>query len=231
MKKSEELFHKMSGLDSGNSKVDMHIHTTWTDGKGSLSEMVRQAEGNSLVEIAVTDHIRKESVYYPDYIRELAKIREVSRISIFSGFEAKIENFGGDVDIPDNARVLADIVIASVHRLHYRGDFRYPKEFGKGELAKLERDLALAAAISGKANVIGHSGGMSIATYGSFPIDYFKEIIQCCAKCGVAFEYNYKYHSIYEGQIKGLLTRYDPFVSVGSDAHETAKVARRGFIR
>lgn len=221
----------MSEFNSSNSKIDMHIHTIWTDGQDSLSKMVKQAEDNFLIEIAITDHIRKESDYYLDYIRELNKIRETSQISIFSGFEAKIENLDGDVDISDNARAMVDIVIASVHRLPYGSSFYYPKEFEKDELAELEKNLVLAAITGGKANVIGHSGGMSIVTYGSFPLDYFKEIIQCCVECSVAFEYNYKYHSIYEGQIKELLTYYDPLVSVGSDAHETIKIANRGFIQ
>ncbi|MCR5688359.1 MAG: PHP domain-containing protein [Lachnospiraceae bacterium] len=231
MKNASELFKRMSGLNADNSRFDMHLHTTWTDGRDSAESMIAAACENHLTSIAFTDHIRKGSDYYPDYLDELASYAMRDDIRVYRGFEAKIMNPAGEVDIPDDARSAADIVVASVHRIPVGDSFVYPKELPYELLAKTERDLALAAVRRGRdCNVVGHCGGMTISAYGTFPVGYFEEVIRECAEADIAFEYNYKYHVSFENEIKELLVRYDPFVSAGSDAHDTKSVADRSFI-
>ena len=226
-----DLFHRMRDLNIRNSRIDMHMHTTWTDGKDSLENMVVQAEKNGLTEIAITDHIRKSSEYYPGYICAINGICETSHINISIGFEAKVMNKQGDVDILDEAANAADFVIASVHRLPYGDCYKLPRDIPYEELINIERDLALAV-ISKRHNitVLGHCGGMSIVAYKSFPLEYFEEVIKECAKMDVVFEYNYKYHYGFESEIKDMLYKYNPYVSVGSDAHEIGKIADRSFL-
>ncbi|MCR5591997.1 MAG: PHP domain-containing protein [Lachnospiraceae bacterium] len=234
MRKASDIFLRMSELTPDNSRMDMHMHTTWTDGARCVSEMISTAEENGLLAIAVTDHIRKESDYYPEYLKEISAWRETAGIAVFSGFEAKIMNMDGEIDIPEDAARSADIVIASVHRIPMNGTFVKPRELDYDLLAATERDLALAAirrsADDGTVNVLGHCGGMTISAYGKFPEDYFEAVIRQCSACGVAFEYNYKYHGKYERQIKELLEKYDPYVSAGSDAHDTEEICDRSFI-
>lgn len=226
------LFKKMSEMTTDNSYIDMHMHTTWTDGKNTLKEMVTQAEKNSLLEIAITDHIRSKSDYFFDYIVEIKKIREEHHINILAGFEAKIKNLDGEVDVPKEALKMADFVIASVHRLPFDNNmFKYPKELNYNELAVLEKKLSLKAIKRGKDfDVLGHCGGMTIATYGEYPLEYFEEVIQACKEYNIVFEFNYKYHHLYENEIKKLLYKYDPYISVGSDAHDIFKLSKRSFI-
>ena len=230
MRDNSEIFLRMKNLDIVNSRIDMHMHTTWTDGKDSLNDMARQAEINSLTSIAITDHIRKESDYYLHYLKDIKNIFGNFNVKIYSGFEAKIVNLKGDIDIPDEAVEKSDFVIASVHRLPYGQSYRHPKEIPFAELALLEKDLTLTAIKNNKrVSVVGHCGGMSIAAYGEFPVEYFEEIIRACVNNEIAFEYNYKYHNGYEKKLKELLIRYNPYVSIGSDAHERNRVSNRSF--
>lgn len=233
MKKTSEIFKRMSTILVDSSRLDMHIHTTWTDGKASMKEMLDRCSLNHLSMAAITDHIRSSSDYYGDYLKEIESHRDKYHFLLYGGFEAKISGSDGRIDIPKEAYDMADIIIASVHRVPYGGRLVYPRDIQQDELAQVEKDLSIAAVSNREGmypNVLGHCGGMSIAAYGSFPIEYFDEVIRACNECDTAFEFNYKYHEKYEKELKELLKKYDPYVSVGSDAHEVNRVSNRSFV-
>lgn len=229
MKDSSEVFIKMRELQAYNSRMDLHMHTNWTDGENTISEMIKKADLNGLTRIAITDHIRRESDYYSDYIESVKKVSQDFNLDVYCGFEAKILNSEGDIDIPEMAYNQADIVVASVHRIPWGEKYINPKEINHKELIDIELELALSAICNKRVNVIGHSGGMSISTYGTFPEEYFERIIVECERQNVAFEFNYKYHSKYENVLKELLYKYNPYVSLGSDAHNLDRISNRSF--
>ena len=68
MRNNSEIFLRMKDFNIYNSRIDMHMHTVWTDGKDTIIDMVKQADINRLTSIAITDHIRKKSDYYPIYL-------------------------------------------------------------------------------------------------------------------------------------------------------------------
>lgn len=229
MKDNSEVFIKMRDLNAYNSRMDFHTHTYWTDGENTISEMINRAELNGLTRIAITDHIRRESDYYTDYIESIRRNQQYTKVHVYCGFEAKILNSLGDIDIPAMAYDEADIVVASVHRIPWGKNYISPKEITYKELIDIELELALSVINNKKVNVIGHSGGMSISVYGAFPEEYFERIVSECEKQGVAFEFNYKYHSKYEKVLKELLYKYNPYVSLGSDAHNVDRLSNRSF--
>ena len=127
MQDNKKIFKRMREFDSYNSKIDMHMHTNWTDGKNSLFQMIDQANINKMNMIAITDHIRKESDYFWDYISEINKVKNKYHMRIYSGFEAKILDVYGNIDISNVAVDMADIIVASVHRISYMGKFQLQK--------------------------------------------------------------------------------------------------------
>ena len=230
MQNNKKIFKRMRELDKYNSRIDMHMHTDWTDGNNTLLQMIDRADTNGMGEIAITDHIRRESDYFFDYLNEISAVIPKYKMRIYSGFEAKILDTCGNVDISQEVVDKADVIIGSVHRIPYKEGYTLPKEIPYEQLTQIELELTLSAIKkSTKINVIGHSGGMSISAYGSFPENFFDNIIYECAKNDIAFEFNYKYHQIYESELKELLFRYNPYVSVGSDAHCVDAVSSRSF--
>ncbi len=100
-----------------------HVHTSYTDGKESLEEMVKTALELGFEYIGITDH--SVSAYYAhglsaarlnseiEYIDRLNKQYE-GKIRILKGIESDIlEN--GDLDYEDETLSKLDFVIASVH--------------------------------------------------------------------------------------------------------------------
>lgn len=102
---------------------DLHMHTTATDGKATIEEMVAAARARGLNYICITDHSQRVSMargLNPE--RLLAQWREIDRIrpslpkgfTLLKGIECDILERGG-MDLPDEVLAQADFVIGSVH--------------------------------------------------------------------------------------------------------------------
>lgn len=102
---------------------DLHMHTTATDGRASLEEMVAAARARGLSYIAITDHSQRVSMARGlDPQRLLAQWAEIDALNkrlgkeftVLKGIECDILEQGG-MDLPDEVLSQADWVLASVH--------------------------------------------------------------------------------------------------------------------
>jgi putative hydrolase len=142
-----------------------------------------------------------------------------SDLPILVGFEAKIRDFQGDLDVSIEVRRMSDIQIGSVHRFPLGRKLLSPKDLGKRICQEVELELSIAAIRKQQMSILGHPGGMSIKTFGTFPMEYFREIIAECSYNNIVFELNSTYHAgIYSG-LQPMLQQHNPYVSFGSDAH------------
>jgi DNA polymerase (family 10) len=91
---------------------DLHCHTTWSDGKHTLEQMVRAARERGYEYLAVTDHPRgtlAEQDLEIDALNErLAPFR------ILKGIEVNVR-IDGSLSLPDEALAERDWVMASLH--------------------------------------------------------------------------------------------------------------------
>jgi DNA polymerase (family 10) len=101
---------------------DLHMHTTETDGKATLEEMVAAAKARGLKYIAITDHSKRVSMANGlDGRRLLQQWEQIDRlnekvkgIKVLKGVEVDILEKGG-LDIEDKVLAEADWIVASVH--------------------------------------------------------------------------------------------------------------------
>jgi DNA polymerase (family 10) len=102
---------------------DLHMHTTESDGRASLAEMVAAAQARGLRYIAITDHSQRVTMargLNPQ--RLLAQWQEIDQLNrqldgdflVLKGIECDILEEGG-MDLPDEVLAQADWVLASVH--------------------------------------------------------------------------------------------------------------------
>lgn len=109
-------------IERGDIQGDLHMHTTATDGKATLEEMVEGAKQRGLKYIAITDHSKRVSMANgldADRLRrqwvEIDELnRRVSGITVLKGVEVDILEKGG-LDLDDDVLSEADWVVASVH--------------------------------------------------------------------------------------------------------------------
>src|SRR5260370_14866653 len=101
----------------------VHCHSTWSDGKASIEEMVRAAQALGAEFITITDHSR--AAHYangldPERLKrqwdEIAQVQErFPHFRTFRGSDVDILEEGG-LDWPDEILDELDVVICSVHQ-------------------------------------------------------------------------------------------------------------------
>jgi DNA polymerase (family X) len=106
-----------------NLRADLHMHSTWSDGKATILEMARAARERGLDYIAITDHSASLGIANGlsiERLREQAdEIKEANEIMgrdflILHGTEMEIRA-DGTLDFPDEVLAELDFVIASLH--------------------------------------------------------------------------------------------------------------------
>ena len=212
-------FKNYSQINSDYLLSDMHMHSTWTDGMGSIEENIIQAKSIGIKRIAATDHIRSSSTYFKDYSIEINELRNKHSFEIYIGFEAKVNDFEGNIDVSPNDLAQSEISICSVHRFPIGRKLIAASDFNIQTAQEIELELSIAAITKGGFTVMGHPGGMSIRAHKTFNINYFEEIIIACKKHNIAFDFNSSYHQDFKQDLIKLFIKHDPLISIGSDAH------------
>ena len=109
-------------IEESDLRCDLHLHTDWSDGRGTIQQMVAAAASLGHEYIAITDHSESSRVangLTPE--RLLAQIQQVREINaeidgmeVLAGSEVDILK-DGSLDFPDELLAQLDIVVASVH--------------------------------------------------------------------------------------------------------------------
>lgn len=110
-------------VQTGDILGDLHVHSTWSDGRLSILEMAKAAQDRGLQYIVITDHSQSLGIGNGLSIERLqdqaSEIREANEImgptfQILHGTEMEIKA-DGSLDYPDDVLAELDFVIASLH--------------------------------------------------------------------------------------------------------------------
>ncbi|MDH7513389.1 MAG: DNA polymerase/3'-5' exonuclease PolX [Clostridiales bacterium] len=101
---------------------DLHVHTTWSDGRSSLEDMAEAAKRLGYEYLAVSDHSKHVTVAHGlDEKRLSQQIKEIDRLNgklkglrLLKSIELDILE-SGSLDLPDRVLEDLDLVICSVH--------------------------------------------------------------------------------------------------------------------
>ena len=101
---------------------DLHMHSTWSDGRDSIEEMAFAGQQLGYEYIAITDHsersLASRQLAASDIARQRAEIQKVrarvKRVQILHGIEVDIMH-DGSLDFDDAQLAGFDIVLASLH--------------------------------------------------------------------------------------------------------------------
>jgi len=97
---------------------DYQMHTTYSDGEDSLEEMVSAAQDLGLQSIAVTDHVRKNSDWFTDYVSKIKALQKIyPDMDIKIGFEAKALNTMGELDATEEMISTSTMRLGAMHRI------------------------------------------------------------------------------------------------------------------
>ena len=222
-------FPRFRDLTPEHCLVDLQVHTTWTDGQQSIAEALQAAQDRGLKTIAITEHVRRETDWFPEFEKDVRRVAaEFPELTVLVGCEAKALDDDGGLDALEAVTSRCDLVLGSVHRFpDGKGGVLEFSALDRETMAERETALAVGLLRNAPIDVLAHPGGMYQRKHGAFPVDGMRAIIAASLERGVAVEISSSYHADLQPFLT-LCRELNPFVSIGSDAHESADVGRCG---
>lgn len=163
---------------------DLHVHTDWSDGNGTIEEMVAAAEARGYTYVGICDHATGPGMVggvglSDDEIREqIEEVRDVesaSEIPVLAGIEANIDG-GGEISVDDDVLAELDIVVASPH-----SDLDQDRDAATNRI--------IAAIEHPSVDIIGHPSGRLLNSRPGIELA-IDQIADVAAREGTALEIN-----------------------------------------
>lgn len=221
-------------IERENLRGTFHNHTTGSDGKSTLHEMVDAARELGLQYLGISDHSKGQfqaNGMYPDrLLRQVTEIRELNKqwtnFQIFAGTEVDILK-DGSLDFDDDVLAQLDYSVASIHN--------------STQLTEKEMTARIIRAMENPhVTMIGHLTGRLLLQRKSYALNIDK-VIDCAARTGTIIELNCNPRRLemdwrhwHRARDKGVITSINP------DAHHTShlqylalgvRTARKGWLR
>jgi DNA polymerase (family 10) len=170
-------------VEAGDLLGDLHMHTTDSDGRGSLREMAERARELGHRYIAITDHSKALRIAWGlDEGRLAAQIARIRRLEgefegvrVLAGVEVDILE-DGDLDLDPALLAQLDWVVASVHQWTNQDEDTMTRR-------------VIRAIESGVVDCIGHPTGRRPGKRDPYPLD-LEAVLAAARDCEVALECN-----------------------------------------
>jgi len=151
-------------------KGELHCHSTWSDGKHTLEQMVLAARERGCDYVAITDHPRGTLAAQDEEIDALNK--QLTPFRILKGIEVNIR-VDGSVSLPDEVLARRDWVIASLH----------------GAFDRDPTERIVAAMENPHVDCIGHLTARKINIRGPADVD-IERVVEKAVETGTFLEIN-----------------------------------------
>ena len=205
-------------LELEDIRGDLQMHSTWSDGRNSLEEMLEACAGRGYEYFAITDHSKAlamiEGLDAAKLRKQWGEIDEIAarhpEIRILRSMEVDILR-DGTLDLEDEMLAQLDLVVVSIHSY-----------FGLPQAEQTER--VLRAIRHPEVNILAHPTGRLINRRAPIDLDV-DEVLRACVEGGVAVELNaqpsrldLKDTQVMRARELGLK------VAISTDAHRTAEL-------
>jgi len=200
---------------------DLHMHTTWSDGRDSIMHMVLSSRQLGYEYVAITDHSERSwasrkllSLEVPLQREEIDTVRShAPGIEILHGVEVDIMP-DGSLDFTDETLEGFDIVLASLHDAN-------------GQDGRRLTDRYLQAMRHPLVNVITHPANRSPALSDGYELD-FDRLFEVAVETGTAMEIDgAPGHLDMDGRVARRAADAGVTIVINSDCHRAEALGRQ----
>jgi putative hydrolase len=212
---------------------DVHTHTFYSHGRGSIEDNVKAARAAGLREIGIADHgpahvgfgVKRKRL--PQMRAEVEALKEKDPgIDIRLGIEANIMSTGGEIDVHPEDLPLLDYILAGYHYGaigpapfaslgRSAANFLTPSTRASRSLIAKNTADVVQALRRNDIYALTHPGDKS-------PVD-LAEVAAVCAETNTLVELNTSHRSLTAGDVRAMAAEDVGFI-ICSDAHSPARV-------
>ncbi|MBI3292159.1 MAG: DNA polymerase/3'-5' exonuclease PolX [Elusimicrobia bacterium] len=202
-------------IEDGDIRGVFHVHSTWSDGKAPLKDMIEMATRLGFEYVGISDH-SKSAAYAgglkDDQVKQQQKEldqlqRQFPQITILKGIESDILTDGA-LDYPERILAGFDFVIASIH--------------SRFTMSETEMTKRVITAIKNKhTTMFGHPTGRLLLEREGYQVN-IPEVLKVAADHGVVVELNANPHRFdLDWRWGQLAKKLGVKISINPDAHST----------
>ena len=200
---------------------DLHMHSTWSDGRNTIADMVSASRQLGYEYVAITDHSERAWSSRTLAAGDIGKQREeidalrarVRGIEILHGVEVDIMA-DGSLDFDDDLLERFDIVLASLHEAGGDDEQRLTERY----LRAIRHPLV---------NVITHPANRAPARSSGYRLD-FERLFAAAAETGTAMEIDgAPGHLDMDGELARRAAAAGVTIAIDSDCHRIDGLARQ----
>jgi len=186
--------------------IDLHMHTTWSDGVLVPAELVQRARVKGVTAMAITDHVDHSNldVVVPALVRFVKEMDKLADVIVIPGLEITHVPPAGIAGLARKARKLG----AGLGVVHGETVVE-PVPAGTNR-----------AAIEAGVDILAHPGPIA------------EDDVKLAAEMGVTLEItSRKGHSLTNGRVAALAKRHGAAMVVNTDAHAPGDLIDKKFAR
>lgn len=91
---------------------DNHVHSTFSDGRGTLEDNIQAAEAHGLTLLACVDHVRRDTDWLPSFTEAIERAQKTTDLRLVSGVETKLLDAEGQLDLPADLAGVERVYVA-----------------------------------------------------------------------------------------------------------------------
>jgi putative hydrolase len=216
--------------------VDMHVHSTFSDGADRIEDNIAEAEALGLSALGCVDHVRADTDWVPSYVDAVDRLRSKTVVELRCGIEAKLLDTTGALDLPRHIDGV-DAIYAADHQVPLDSGPTHPREvkerIASGDLSAAE---VIDALLTSTARALDRPQRVVIAhflsilpkiglTEADVPLDGLEALAEATAQTGQEIEISERWRCPSAATLRPFKARGVPIV-LSTDSHKRGTIGR-----
>ncbi len=219
-----------------NPRADMHVHSTFSDGRDRIEDNIAEAESLGLEELGCVDHVRVDTAWVPEYVAAVSALRGTTSVRLRCGIEAKLLDTSGALDLPAGIEGV-DAIYAADHQVPLADGPTHPREV-RERIASgdLRAEDVIEAILVSTARCLDRPQRVVIAHFGSIlpkiglseedlPADGLDWLAAATAAAGQAIEISERWSCPTVATLRPFL-RHGVTIELSTDSHKRETIGR-----
>ena len=219
-----------------NLRQDMHVHSTFSDGRDSIEANVAEAEALGLTQLTCVDHVRVDTDWVPEYLAAVRRIGGRTDVELLCGIEAKLLDTDGGLDLPGGIEGV-DVVYAADHQVPLADGPNHPRDVrARLESGDVTAEEVVGAIVTSTAKALDRPQAVVIAHFLSIlpkigldesdvPAEMLDALAADTARTGQSIEISERWRCPSAATLRPFVRRGVPIL-LSTDSHGRETIGR-----